>query len=566
MRIAATMTFIRCALLSIALTASLNLVSPTSAAPDGDAKAPDPMLAAKAAANGDPLLQALITELERSRAQLKMDQLGTPYYIEYRVSDVEDYTTEAAFGATRDDQRIHVRLLRVVVRLGDYKQDSYYNAGIGGNALLPLDNDPIALRHQIWLATDEAYKNAGQALTQKQSVLKQFSKEENPVDDFARTTPVQHVEPILSLRVDTDAWKKTLEAISNLYREYPDIQSVSANARFTVVNDYLLNTEGTVTRDSKSVYSVQFAASTQAADGMRLGRTPAWTVAKMPELPTREKLLQDSKAALDTLVALRKAPIVEEEYRGPVLFSPDAADDIVASLIGGNILGRKPQLGAPNRTTGAFATSYKSRVLPAFVNVVDDPTMKDFKGKSLIGSYSVDSEGVKAQPVDIVSKGILTNYLVGRQPIRGFPESNGHGRAGPAAPPMPSLGVLLVTPTEPQSPEALKKHVMELVGNGGQSFAYRVETMAGPAPRLLYRVYAKDGHEELVRGAVFSELDVRALRSDLSALGDDPLVSNRTGGLPVTVISPSLLFDELQVKRADTSKDKLPEYPAPPLQ
>jgi predicted Zn-dependent protease len=565
MRIIKTMKLIRTSLLAIALVASLNLASPTFAHTDGDAKSPDAMLAAKAAANGDPLLQALMTELERSKAQLKMDQLGAPYYIEYRVSDVEDYTTEAAFGATREDQRIHVRLLRVVVRLGDYKQDSYYNAGIGGNALLPLDNDPIALRHQIWLATDEAYKNAGQALTQKQSVLKQFSKEESPVDDFAKATPVQLVEPTRSLKVDTDAWKKTLEAASNLYRDYPDIQSVSANARFTVVNDYLLNTEGTVTRNGKAVYTVQFSASAQAHDGMRLGRTPAWTVAKLEELPTREKLLQDSRAALDTLVALRKAPIVDEEYRGPVLFSPDAADDIVASLIGGNILGRKPQLGAPNRTTGAFATSYKSRVLPAFVNVVDDPTMKDFKGKSLIGSYEVDSEGVKAQPVDIVSKGVLTNYLVGRQPIRDFPESNGHGRAGPAAPPMPSLGVLLVKPTEPQSPEALKKHVIELVTNGGQPFAYRVETMAGPAPRLLYRIYAKDGREELVRGAVFSELDVRALRSDLSALGDDPLVSNRTGGLPATVISPSLLFDELQVKRADTSKDKLPEYPAPPL-
>src|SRR5262245_1041458 len=181
MRVAATLKLIRTALLSIALIASLNLVSPTFAAPDGDAKSPDPMLAAKTAANGDPLLQALLTELERPRAPLKMDQLSAPYYLEYRVSDVEDYTTEAAFGATRDDQRIHVRLLRVVVRLGDYKQDSYYNAGIGGNALLPLDNDPIALRHQIWLATDEAYKNAGQALTQKQSVLKQFSKEESQI-------------------------------------------------------------------------------------------------------------------------------------------------------------------------------------------------------------------------------------------------------------------------------------------------------------------------------------------------------------------------------------------------
>ena len=191
--------------------------------------------------------------------------------------------------------------------------------------------------------------------------------------------------------------------------------------------------------------------------------------------------------------------------------------------------------------------------------------LKDFRGKSLIGSYEVDSEGVKARAVDIVDKGVLTNYLLGRQPIRDFPESNGHGRASPAAPPQPNLGVLLIKSSDAQSPDALKKQVLTLITNGGQPFAYRVETMAGTAPRLLYRVYAKDGHEELVRGAVFSELDVRAMRNDLSALGDDPLVSNRTGALPATVIAPSLLFDELQVKRADTSRDKLPEYPAPPL-
>jgi predicted Zn-dependent protease len=541
---------------------------PAWSAPDetGDAKNGDTMLAAKAAAKGDPILDALLVELERSKAQLKMDQLQLPYYIEYRVSDVEDLATEAAFGAIREDQKVHVRLLRVVVRLGDYKQDSYFGQGIGGNALLPLDNDPIALRHQIWLTTDEAYKSAGEALTQKQSILKQFSKEEHPVDDFARATPVQLVEPTLSLDVNGAEWKKTLETATDLYKQYPDIQSVSASARFTVVNEYLLNTEGTVTRNGRAVYSVQVNASAQAPDGMRLGRTPAWTVARLSELPTKEKLLHDTREALDTLKALRQAPIVEEEYRGPVLFSPDAADDVVASLLGNNLLGRKPQLGAPNRTTGMFATSFKSRILPSFINVVDDPTLKEFEGKSLTGSYEVDSEGVKAQTVDIVDKGVLTNYLLGRQPIRDFPESNGHGRAAPASPPQPSLGVLLVKSSEAQAPDVLKKRVADLVEEQGKPFGYRVETMAGPAPRLLYRVYAKDGHEELVRGAVFSELDVRALRNDLSAVGNDPLVSNRQGGIPSTVIAPSLLFDELQVKRADTSKDKLPEYPMPPFQ
>jgi len=377
----------------------LTSVKPATASPDG-ANGGDAMLAAKVAAKGDPILDALLAEMERSKAQLKMDQLRAPYYLEYRVSDVEDFVTEAAFGATREDQKVHVRLLRVVVRLGDYKQDSYFGQGVGGNALLPLDNDPIALRHQIWLATDEAYKSAGEALTQKQSLLKQFSAEDHPVDDFAKATPVQLVEPTLSLKVDGDDWKKTLESVTDLYRQYPEIQSVSASARFTVINDYMLNTEGTVTRNGKSVYTIQVNAATQAPDGMRLGRTPAWTVAKLSELPTREKLLRDTKEALETLKALRQAPIVEDEYRGPVLFSPDAADDVVASLIGNNVLGRKPQLGAPNRTTGTFATSYKSRVLPPFLDVVDDPTLKEFQGKSLTGSYEVDSEGVKAQEVD----------------------------------------------------------------------------------------------------------------------------------------------------------------------
>jgi predicted Zn-dependent protease len=205
-------------------------------------------------------------------------------------------------------------------------------------------------------------------------------------------------------------------------------------------------------------------------------------------------------------------------------------------------------------------------VLPNFLSVVDDPTLHQFHGKSLVGTYDVDDDGVKAQPVTLVDNGTLINYLVGRQPIRDFPASNGHGRAGAGAYPAPNLGVLLLKSKEAQAPEELRKRVIQMITEQGKPYGYRVETLgAGNAPRLLYRVYA-DGHEELVRGAVFSELDVRALRSDLIAVGNDPQVSNRAGGIATTVISPSLLFDELEVKRADTSKDKLPDYPAPPLE
>ena len=521
---------------------------------------------AHAAASGDALLEALLTELDRSKAQLRMDQVDPPYYIEYRVNDIDDYSAEAAFGALRENQRVRYRVIRVVVRIGDYKQDSYYGIGMGETNILPLDDDPIALRHQIWLATDDAYKEAVQALTEKQAALKQFSTEASPVDDFAKAPVVSVLEPTVSLKVDDAAWKKTIEDATNLYRQYPDVQTVTASLHFSAVNEYLVNSEGTVTRTGKKTYSVQLNSTAQAADGMRLSRNPFWMVANAEELPTHDKLIAESRKMLDTVVALRQAPIVEEEYRGPVLFAPDAADDVIASLVGANVLGRKPQLGRPNRTTGAFATSYKTRVLPNFLTVVDDPTLKDFQGKSLVGNYDVDDDGVKAQPVTLVENGTLVSYLVSRQPIRDFPSSNGHGRAGAGAFPTPNLGVLVVKSSDAQSPEALKQRVVQMITEQGKPYGYRVETLGpGNSPRLLYRIYP-DGHEELVRGAVFNELDVRALRSDLMSVGNDPLVSNRAGGIATTVISPSLLFDELEVKRADTSKDKLPDYPPPPQQ
>jgi TldD protein len=91
-----------------------------------------------------------------------------------------------------------------------------------------------------------------------------------------------------------------------------------------------------------------------------------------------------------------------------------------------------------------------------------------------------------------------------------------------------------------------------------------VETF-GPrlTPRLLYKIWTKDGHEELVRGAIFGELDVRALRSSVVAAGGDAYVDNRATNIPHSMVAPSILFDELEVKRANQNKEKLPDYPAP---
>jgi TldD protein len=514
--------------------------------------------------SSDPLLQAMQQELARSKSELKMDNVPGPYYIEYRLSDVEEYDAEAAFGALRQDQHMHARSVRVVVRVGDYKQDSYYGPGTGFVTFAPLDNDPIALRRQLWTATDQAYKAASQALAMKKAALRQFTADQ-PFDDFARTSPSQSIGPVVKLDFDPKPWKDMLEKSTALFRTSPGIESLTALVRFRAVNQYFTNTEGTVTRSGYTVYSLNLTGSTQAADGMRLERSPYYTSGNLRELPTPEEFENNTATMIATLGTLREAPVVDEDYRGPILFSPDAAGDVIAGMIGENVLGNRPKPGESARTVGDFASNYKSRVLPTFLSVIDDPTMKTFRGKTLIGSYEVDDEGVRATMVPVVQDGQLVNYLLGREPIRDFPESNGHGRAAPGQSPAPSIGNFILESKQALSPEELKKKLIELCRQEGKPFGYYVETLAGSNPRLLYRVYEKDGHEELVRGAVFDELDTRTLRNDVVAVGNDPLVSNREGAIPTTVISPSILVDELEVKRTDKGNAKLPEYPPPDL-
>lgn len=517
-------------------------------------------------AGEDPLLRAMKEEMERSKAKLKMDNVAAPYYIEYRVTELDDFEANAAFGALRNEQRGGGRFLRVVVRIGDYKQDSYFGAGEGTVDLVPLDNDEFAIRHRLWLATDRAYKAAGEALSAKQSMLKTLTIDQ-PVDDFSQAAPVELIEPVAHLpSTDFTPWVHLLEQSSGLYRTDSRLEDFETSLRFVAENSYFVNSEGTVARSGTADYSILIAGSTQAADGQRLQRSHQNEAKDLDGLPKPDEFLKTTARILETLKLLRDAPLADEEYRGPVLFSSDAGSSVVSSLIEPNLLGTRPRLGENGRTTGYWSSSYKTRILPEFINVFDDPTISALAGRPLFGHYALDDEGVKAQRVSLIEKGKLVAYLVGREPIRDFPASNGHGRAAPTGGPTPEPGNLILESTSPQSEVDLKKKLMEIARQRGLPYALYVETM-GPRLelRLLYRIYSNDGHQELVRGSVFGDLDVRSLRRELIAAGDTPDIETHLESVPYSVASPALLFDELQVKRTQASKQSLPEYPAPPV-
>jgi TldD protein len=515
------------------------------------------------ASSNDPVLRAMLAELQRSKSQLKLEDTQPPYYIDYRLMDVDQYVAEAAFGALRTSMRTRIRMLRIVVRVGDYKHDSYYGQGQGIVDVGPLDDDEATLRHQLWLGTDRAYKAAAEAYTAKQAELKKYTVDQ-PVDDFAQASPVQFTGPLASLDFSPQPWLATLEEATALYKTDPAVQSLNASLRFSATNRYFVSSEGTVVRSGDSFYLVYVGGYTQAADGMRLDRSHGYQVRQPKELPTKEEVLSRTRQLLATLKQLRDAPVSEEEYRGPVLFSADAASSIMSELVGPNVLGRRPMLGQNARTIGDWANNYKSRVLPDFLSVIDDPTITTYDGHALLGAYSVDDEGIKPSRVSVVEKGQLVNFLLSREPIRDFPSSNGHGRAGVTGPPMPSLGNLIVQSADPIGRDDLKKKLIEACKQRNLPYGYFVDTL-GPrlTPRLIYRVSTQDGHQELVRGAAFGDLDTRALRNNIVAAGKEVDSEDQLDPIAQSVVSPGLLFDELEVKRGDTAKQKLPDYPPP---
>jgi TldD protein len=520
----------------------------------------------RAEAEKDPLLKAMLTELDRSMTQLQLPGFAKPFFIQYRVEDIDDYQTKAEFGATEGASHTHQRVARITVRVGNYKTDSSGGRGDGAPVQAAIDDDPTALRSALWSATDQAYKAALAAYAQKQAELKQVQTPPQ-ADDFSQEKPVISLAEPGKLQIDQAAWPERMAKASGLYRTdatvkatQRDVQYSAADFHARVTTTWLVDSEGTIVRKSAAAYQESFGVGTQAADGMRLDRSFASVGVSLSDLDPEDAFDQRAVKQIASLTELRNAPLVEEEYHGPVLLSADASADTMRSLLASSVTATRPKLGTEARTNGAFASSFHARVLPDFLNVADDPAITTYDGKGLVGAYTIDDEGVPAQAVNLITDGKLENYLIGREPVRDFSQSNGHSRAGVVGSPRPAIGVLKITAKDGLSDQDLNKKLLEAVRDRDLKNVYFVETLGADVPRLLYRISA-DGKRELVRGAELDDLDQRALRSSIDAAGKNLYTANFFGDIPETVLAPALLFDDLTIKRANEKNDKLPFYP-----
>jgi hypothetical protein len=570
---------------------------------------PDPAAEkAVAALNSDPLLRAMAEELGRAK---NLRALGEAVYFgEVSVDDAESFSVSAVLGSVYAPQRAYLRPVRPMLRVGqpgfdntgsiysDYFDGTRFDAGA-----LPLDNQVAPLRHALWLAFDRAYKTAYGALGRKAAALRGVTQSER-LPDFWPAMPVVVIETPARVKLDEAAWTQRVKQLSAVFSNYPAIAASGVDFQVSQGASYYLNTEGTLVRVNDRIAYLQVRAATQAPDGMPLYDGDTVEALDPQRMPGEGELRAAAEAVAKNVAALAAAP-VGESYTGPVLIEGAAAAQAFGAAFGPNLGVTRRPVAEPGRQAPVWTSELEGRlglrVLPEWMDLIDDPGQREFEGRPLLGFYLVDLDGVRPQRLTVVEKGVLKAVLTTRQPVKGMDGPNGRSRLpGPFGLKVARISNLFVDARQKESEAQLRKRLLDLASQMGREYAVVIRkldfpsngsvedlrqnmTQAGrsgggarpaPAPVLAYRVY-RDGREELVRGLRFRSFGTRQFR-DILAAGDRQyqfdyldngavLALAGAGNYVVgcSVVAPSLLFEELELEPATADLPKPPVVPPP---
>lgn len=565
-------------------------------------------VSAQSPADNDPVLKAMRDEIQRARTLSIPNLDEPPYFVQYVLDQEENFAVAANLGGIVTRRTDRFRSPEIHVRVGSYKFDNtnFAAGGFGGSRYdlerFPTEDNYNLLRRYFWLETDSAYKSAVEAISRKRAALRNITQTDQ-LDDLDPAPPVHYLRPIPRLSIDEDGWANRVRSLSAIFENYPDLRTSGANLDSSAGGAYVVNSEGSEIRYPEVVTTFRAAASAQAEDGMQVRDAIAFHALNPAQMPTDAEMARAVNELAENVVALSKAP-KGEDYNGPVLFTGISGPQVFAEVLGRNLtISRRPVAEGGRGGAlqpGDFEGRMGSRVLPDFLTVVDDPTQKEWRGRPLFGSYDVDREGVAAQPLTLVEKGVLKNYLLTRQPVKGFSASNGRARLpGSFGAATPSLSNLFVSASETTPAADLKKRLIDLCQKRGKPYGILIRKLDFPSsaapdeyrriamaagsgghvvsmPILAYKVFP-DGREQLVRGLRFRGFAGKSLK-DILTVGDDqvtfeymengaPMAILAGGGFTaeVSVIAPSLIVDDLELHPAEEEQPKLPVVPPPDM-
>ena len=518
------------------------------------------------ASDFDRAIAAMETELNRSLKELRLENAVSPYFISYRLTAIEYYSVSCTHGDIATEEREITQVPFVELRVGSYDLDNTWEGFATGRYAEggSLRFDETSLRQIFWRLSDLAYKDALRKYFDKKARLAQELEEEK-LPDFSKEKPA--TQKSLSDKMpslNTEALRQLCQGASAEFKKYPSVDSSEVGFQFSSETRILVNTEGTrLIEESKyTPYSFGISGEARAPDGLKVSSFRNGNVRYASEFPAARVLADLVKEVAEEVVNLKNAPVQMPEA------APAMLDGVSTGVFFHEALGHRLE-GSRQREKGELQTfkgKVGQRIIPTFLTIISDPTMRAFGQQTLSGHFDFDSEGVLSQRVMLVEKGVLKNYLLSRRPIGGFLNSNGNGRAGAGNLAEGRMSVLIVDPIEGLSQAKLRERFLDEIKSRGKGFGFRMVAMrSGEAqtnrgqsqsfvarPRLIYEVDG-NGHETLIRGLEYVGTPLTAI-DKIVAAGDNQVLGNAycgaaSGWVPVSHIAPSVVFSELELQR-----------------
>jgi TldD protein len=539
-------------------------------------------LASPAAAQPSVLLDAMVQELNRNFNVLKQKADPPPYFLSYEVTEQEFHTVSGTLGTVDSPGTGKSRAMDVSIRVGTPKLDNYHRVrGDRGQftsgALISFEDNVNSVKRRLWLETDRAYRTAAERLIRIKTNTQVRVAEADDSDDFSTEQPAMFVQVPAKLKIDEAEWSDRIRKLSARFKNYPSVLTSHVSMLAQTETKYLVNTEGSRLAHGRGFARVVMNASAKAADGTDLSTFETFEAVDAGGLPDDKTLLAAVDRVANDLSQLLKAPEAEP-FVGPAIFSGRAAGVFFHEIFGHRVEGHRQKDESEGQT---FTKSVGTKVLPDFLSVVFDPTRKKIGGVDLNGWYDYDDEGVKARPVSAVEKGVLKTFLMSRSPIKGFAQSNGHGRRQPGLEVVSRQSNLIVESSNAVPEARLRQMLVDEVKKQNKPYGLYFRDITGGftttqraglqafkvIPVIVYRVYTDGRPDELVRGADIVGTPLASF-SKILATSDKPEVFNgycgaESGSVPVSAVAPAILVSEIEIEKKAKSNDRPPLLPEP---
>jgi TldD protein len=531
-------------------------------------------------------LKIMKAEISRNFEALQKEQTP-PYYMSYSVDEVRTQSVSGTFGAITGQNDDTTAFLQTSVRAGSYKLDSSHelrgdslrSLRSGGQAMVraPLGESQESLAVILWRETDKAYRNAVETLSKVKSEQSVKIAEEDKSDDFSKVEPHVSIQKRLEVQVDLNKWAGRIRKFTAQFKGHPFIYDAGGSFQNEVRNKYFIDTEGSVVSAPANYMRLGISATAKADDGMELPLYLSYFGFKESDFPSEAKIMSDINAMIADLDKLRSAPIVDP-YTGPAILSGKASGVFFHEILGHRLEGHRLKSESEGQT---FKKKVGEQILPAFMSIIFDPTIKEFHGLVLSGAFSFDDEGSKAEKVVTIQDGVLKDFLMSRTPADRFPRSNGHARSQPGAKPVSRQSNLIVESKNMIQDDKLRQMLIDECKKQNKPFGLLFTEIAGGftstgrsspnafnvTPLAVYRIYTDGRPDEIVRGVDLIGTPLTVF-SKIAATGSKPEVFNGTcgaesGSIPVAAVSPSIFVSEIEVQKKAKSQEKPPILPPP---